>query len=66
MTSETIINFMDSAIRGSLFGICIVLWGFGIVAIWKWFIGLSKRILHWLFPKCRWFMPKAEDTNESE
>ena len=57
---------MDSAIRGSLFGFCIVLWGFGIVAIWKWFISLSKRILHWLFPKCRWFMPKTESTSESE
>jgi len=66
MTSETIINFMDSAIRGSLFGFCIVLWGFGIVAIWKWFIGLSRKILHWLFPKCRWFMPKTESTSESE
>lgn len=66
MASETIINLMDSAIRGSFFGICIILWSFGIVAIWKWFIGLSKRILHWLFPKCKCFQPKTDDEKESE
>ena len=66
MTSETIINLMDSAIRGSLFGICIVLWGFGIVAIWKWFIGLSKRILEWLVPKSRWRIAKPDGADESE
>ena len=63
MVSETIKQFMDSIIRGTLCGICLGFCIYGLVAIWKWFFGVSKRFLHYLFPKCRWFIPKQNDTD---
>jgi hypothetical protein len=30
----------------------------GLIAIWKWFLGIVKKFINWLCPK--WFKPKAE------
>lgn len=60
MTMDFINSLIDASIRGTLLGITIFFWGFGLVSIWKWFFGVMKRLLHWLFPKCRWFQPKQE------
>lgn len=55
MTMETVNNLLEAACRGTLLGICISFWILGLASIWKWFLGTAKKILHWLFPKCRWF-----------
>ena len=44
-------TLIDASIRGTLFGITVFFWGFGLVSIWKWFFGVIKRSIHWLFPK---------------
>ena len=61
MTMDFIHSLIDASIRGTLLGITIFFWGFGLVSIWKWFFGVMKRLLHWLFPKCKWFQPKPEE-----
>ena len=48
MTMDSINETLDAIIRGSL------------SAIWKWFLGVAKRFLHWLFPKAKWFQPKEQ------
>ena len=60
MTMDFINSLIDASIRGTLLGITIFFWVVGLVSIWKWFFGVMKRLLHWLFPKCRWFQPKQE------
>ena len=60
MTMDFINSLIDASIRGTLLGITIFFWDFGLVSIWKWFFGVMKRLLHWLFPKCRCFQPKQE------
>ena len=50
MTVEMINEFMDSVVRGTLTGICFAFWLLCIVGIWKWFIGVMKRALFYLFP----------------
>ena len=61
MTMDFINFLIDASIRGTLLGITIFFWGFGLVSIWKWFFGVMKRLLHWLFPRCKWFQPKQEE-----
>lgn len=61
MTMDFINSLIDASIRGTLLRITIFFWGFGLVSIWKWFFGVMKRLLHWLFPKCKWFQPKQEE-----
>ncbi len=50
---DTINTLIDASIRGTLLGITIFFWICGLVAIWKWFFGVAKKLLHWLFPN--WF-----------
>ena len=50
MTTELINTFMDSIIRGTLTGICLGFCILGVVAIWKWFFGVMKRALLYIFP----------------
>jgi len=61
---EIINDIIDCIIRGTLCGICLGFCGYGLVSIWKWFFGVSKRMLHNLFPKCRWFAPKTEPKDQ--
>lgn len=37
----------------------------GLAAIWKWFLDVAKRFLHWLFPKAKWFQPKDRPQKET-
>ena len=51
MTMEFVSEIMDAMVKGTLCGICISFWLMGLTMIWKWFLGVVKRFLHWLFPK---------------
>ena len=51
MTMDSINEILDAIIRGSLLGFLAGFWLMGLAAIWKWFLGVAKRFLHWLFPK---------------
>jgi hypothetical protein len=61
MITETINRLMDAVIRGTLCGLCLGFCLYGVIAVWKWFFGVSKRFLHYLFPGCRWFKSKQSD-----
>ena len=50
MTVEMINEFMDSVVRGTLTGIFFAFWLLCMAGIWKWFIGVMKRALFYLFP----------------
>ena len=58
MTMDSINEILDAIIRGSLLGFLAGFWLMGLAAIWKWFLGVAKRFLHWLFPKAKWFQLK--------
>jgi len=50
MTMEMLNQLIDASIRGTLLGISLFFWCFGLVAIWKWFFSIIKKLVHWLFP----------------
>ncbi len=53
MTAEMIEKFMDSMVRGTLNGICLAFWLMCLVGVWKWFFGVMKRALFYLFPSLK-------------
>ena len=63
MTMEMLNEIMDAMIRGSLIGFFASFWLMGLVAVWRWFLGIVKRFLHWLNPK--WFKPKTEEADKN-
>lgn len=63
MTNELLNEFMNALVNGTLFGICFGLWMMVLIVVWRWFLGITKRFLHWLNPK--WFQPKTEDTDKN-
>lgn len=65
MTMDSINEILDAIIRGSLLGFIAGFWLMGLIAIWKWFLGVTKRFLHWLFPKAKWFQPKEQNAKEN-
>lgn len=62
MTIEMLNEILDAMVRGTMIGICASFWIMGLAIMWKWFLGVVKRFLHWLNPK--WFAPKAENTEK--
>lgn len=63
MTMEMLSEIMDAMIRGSLIGFLASFWLMGLIAVWRWFLGVVKRFLHWINPK--WFNPKTEETDKN-
>lgn len=63
MTMEMLNEIMDAMIRGSLIGFLASFWLMGLIAVWRWFLGVVKRFLHWINPK--WFNPKTEETDKN-
>ena len=63
MTMEMINQLIDASIRGTLLGISLFFWGFGLIAIWKWFFGVMKRLIKWLFPT---LFKKKETATDNE
>ena len=51
MTIETLNTIMDSMVRGTIAGICLCFWLFGLAAVWKWFLGILKKFFKFLCPK---------------
>lgn len=47
---EIIEQIMDSMVRGTLTGICLGFWVLCLAGVWKWFLGVAKRALFYLFP----------------
>ena len=60
---EMLNEIMDAMIRGSLIGFLASFWLMGLIAVWRWFLGVVKRFLHWINPK--WFNPKTEETDRN-
>ena len=63
MTMEMLNEIMDAMIRGSLIGFLASFWLMGLIAVWRWFLGVVNRFLHWINPK--WFNPKTEETDRN-
>lgn len=63
MTMEMLNEIMDAMIRGSLIGFLASFWLMGLIAVWRWFLGVVKRFLHWINPK--WLNPKTEETDRN-
>lgn len=63
MTMEFLNNLIDASIIGTLLGISISFWIFGLIAVWKWFLGIVKKMVHWLFPN---LFIKKEAAKETE
>ena len=51
MTTEVIYRFMEQAVQWTFIIMCISFCLIGLVAIWKWFIGVVGRMLRYLFPR---------------
>ena len=51
MTTDWIYSFMETAVQWTFVCICIAFWAVGVIAIWKWFIGVLHRMLRYLFPR---------------
>ena len=51
MAMEFVSEIIDAMVQETLYEIYISLWLMGLSMIWKWFLGVAKRFLHWLFPK---------------
>lgn len=50
MTADMIYSFMEQAVQWTFIVMCICFWGVGMISIWKWFIGVVRRMLRYLFP----------------
>ena len=50
MNMEIVNEVMEAIIRGTMTGICLGFIALGLVAIWKWFFGVVKRVVLFLFP----------------
>ena len=53
MTTELFNQLLDGIIRGTLGGICAGFCILGLVSIWKWFLGVMRSGLFYLFPRLK-------------
>ena len=42
---------MEQAVQWTFIAMCICFWAIGMISIWKWFIGVVRRMLRYLFPQ---------------
>lgn len=72
MTAEMINEFMNTIVQGTLTGVCLAFWFMCIVGVWRWFIGVMKRVLFYLFPglhawaESRRKMRKKDNGNDND
>ena len=66
MTVEMINEFIDSMVRGTLTGICFAFWLLCMAGIWKWFIGVMKRALFYLFPGLKAWVENRRKVREKD
>ena len=50
---DTLNTLIDASIRGTMLGITIFFWIFGLVTIWKWILNVIKRLVYWLLPNLK-------------
>ena len=66
MTVEMINKFIDLIVRSTLNGICFAFWILCMIGIWKWFIGVMKKALFYLFPGLKaWADKRKMRVNEN-
>lgn len=63
MTKEFLNELMNALVDGTVFGICFGFWVMVLMMVWRWFLGVVKRFLHWLFPKR---FPTKKTTEQKE
>ena len=51
MTKEFLNELMNALVDRTVFGICFGFWVMVLMMVWRWFLGVVKRFLRWLFPK---------------
>ena len=56
-------ELMNALVDGTIFGICFGFWVMVLMMVWRWFLGIVKRFLHWLFPK-RFATKNTTENNE--
>ena len=50
MNMEIVNEVMEAIVRGTMTGICLGFIALGLVAIWKLFFSVVKRVVLYLFP----------------
>ncbi len=50
MNMEMVNQVVEAIVSGTMTGICLGFIALGLVAIWKWFFGVVKRVVIFLFP----------------
>ena len=68
---EMINDFMDMLVHSTITGICLAFWIIALMGIWKWFLGMMKRALLYLFPGLKTWADKRRkkdngNDNDSE
>ena len=66
MNVEVINEFMDAVIRGTMTGICLGFVVLGLAAIWKWFFGVTKRVILYLFPGVETWVQRRREMKKGE
>lgn len=47
---DTLNALIDASVRGTFIGITAAFWIFGLVAVWRWFFRIMKKLILWMFP----------------
>ncbi|MBE5874820.1 MAG: hypothetical protein E7287_10525 [Lachnospiraceae bacterium] len=63
MTKEFLNELMNALVDGTVFGICFGFWVMVLMMVWRWFLSVVNRFLHWLFPKR---FPTKKTTEQKE
>ena len=50
MNMEMVNQVVEVIVSGTMTGICLGFIVLGLAAIWKWFFGIVKRVVLYLFP----------------
>lgn len=66
MTVETINEFIDMVVRSTLNGFCLAFWLICMIGVWKWFIGVMKKALFYLFPSLKAWADNRRKMREKE
>ena len=58
---EMINDFMEMLDHSTITGICLAFWLIDLMGIWKWFLGMMKRALLYLFPGLKTWADKRRN-----
>ena len=64
MNMEMINEVIQAVVSGTMTGICLGFIVLGLAALWKWFFGVVKRVVLFLFPGLEaWAQRRREARN---